>query len=207
LLTRARHPIIITDSAGRQAECYAALVALAEVLAIPVIETSSALFSNFPKDNSLYAGPSWASSFEVADHVLVVRSRAPWYPPSRRPPHATVVLIDENPYREHMAYQNVAADIVLDGDATFTLQMLLKIAHAGEMDDDAIKQRRAYQTTRHAQREDARRAAIAAAGKMRPIDPIWLCAAMSELLPADAWPTGHEPRRELMRSSTFWTNG
>jgi acetolactate synthase-1/2/3 large subunit len=148
-----------------------------------VVETPSSLFANFAKDDPLHGGASLAPYFETTDLVLVVRSRIPWYPPKHHPPHATVVLIDENPYRPHMVYQNLHADIVLEGDAVFTLQRLAALA--GDAPRRPVDERRARQTSLHAQREEKRRHAVAEARTQRPIHPTWLCAALSEALPED----------------------
>ncbi|HEY5609230.1 MAG TPA: thiamine pyrophosphate-dependent enzyme [Alphaproteobacteria bacterium] len=183
LLMDAKHPVITTEAAGRTSAGYAALVALAEALAIPVVETPSSLFSNFPKDHPLHGGPSFKPFFDGADLVLVVRSRAPWYPPQNRPPNATVVLIDENPYRPHMVYQNLHADIVLEGDAVFTLETL-GAAVKGKA-NGKIDERRTRVTAAHNKMDEARRGAVAQAKTKSPISPVWLAAALGEALPKD----------------------
>lgn len=184
LLMSARNPVITTEAAGRTPRGYAALAKLAESLAIPVIETPSSIFSNYSKDHPLHQGTSLAPFFDTADVVLAVRSRAPFYPPSKRPPNATIVLIDENPYRSHMVYQNLHADVVLEGDATFTLETLAAAVN-GVRGRDSVDERRARHIAAHREMDEARLAAVAAAKKKIPIDAAWLCAALSETLPAD----------------------
>ncbi len=185
LLRNAKNPVITTEAAGRTPEGYAALAKLAQALAIPVIETTAAVFSSFPKDHPLHQGPGLQPFFESTDLVLVVRSRAPFYPPSRKPPNATIVQIDENPYRPHMVYQNVYADIVLEGEVSFTLETLAAAVQAGAP-AGGLDERRARHAASHAKLDEARHAAVAAARTRTPVDPVWLCAAMSETLPADA---------------------
>ena len=186
LLINAKNPVITTESAGRDPASYAALHALAEALAIPVIETPSSVFSSFAKDHPLHQGPSIKPFFESADVVLVIRSRVPWYPPHSRPPNAKIVVIDENPYKIHMVYQNLGADRLLEGDVAFTLQTLTAAVRAAKVAPGKVKERRARHAGTHEAAEKARLAAVAAAKGKRPIDPIWLCAALSEALPADA---------------------
>ncbi len=185
LLLNAKNPVITTEGAGRRPEGYAALIALAEALAIPVIETASKLFANFPHDHPLHQGSSFKPFFESADVVLVVRSRAPWYPPRNRPPNATIVLIDENPYRPHMMYQNLHADVVLEGDATFTLEALADAVKGAGSAQARIGERQVRHAAGHRQLDETRLAAVANAKKKRHIDPVWLSAALSEALPAD----------------------
>ena len=189
LLSQARNPVIITEAAGRQPECYAALVALAEQMAIPVVETPSSIFSSFPKEHELHQGPSLAPFMDSADLMLVVRCRVPWYPANVRPKKAKVVVIDEMPYRVQMVYQNLEADHVLEGDVTFTLETLKEAAQAERLSKVQIEElakRRAKHAASHARMDEARLAAVASARKKAgPIDPVWLCAALGEALPAD----------------------
>ncbi len=184
LLVNAKNPVITTEAAGRSPQSYAALVKLAEALAIPVVETSSSIYSSFPKDHPLHQGQNFKPFVETADVILVIRSRAPFYPTSERPTTATVVLIDENPFRPHMVYQNYEADFVLEGDVTHTLETLAASVQA-ESGKARIEERLARHSAAHRKLDDARLSALAAARKKPTIDPASLCAALSETLPAD----------------------
>ena len=53
------------------------------------------------------------------------------------------------------------------------------------LDDRTISERRAKLTASHDALMEKRRAQQAAARKKTPIDPIWLCAALSDALPDD----------------------
>ena len=55
-LSKAKHPVVLTEGAGQEIETYEALVALCEKFALPVVEKPGALFANFPKDHPLYQG-------------------------------------------------------------------------------------------------------------------------------------------------------
>ena len=55
LIERSQSPLIITDSAGRDVAGFNNLVALAELFAIPVVE-SAALYANFPKSHPALPG-------------------------------------------------------------------------------------------------------------------------------------------------------
>ncbi|MBM3485719.1 MAG: thiamine pyrophosphate-binding protein [Alphaproteobacteria bacterium] len=184
-LLAAKNPVITTEAAARQPAAYATLLALAEALAIPVVETPSSIFSNFPKDHELHQGPSFKPFFETADLVLVIRSRAPWYPPSRRPPNAHIVLIDDNPFRHHMVYQNLHADTVLEGDVAFTIETLAAAVGAARPASAAIEERRARHAAAHRKNDADRLAAVAAARTKTPIHPIALTAALAEALPGN----------------------
>ncbi len=186
MLLEAEHPVIVTETIGRDPQGFDALVALAELLSIPVVEGGVADFSNLPKSHPLHQGFDMGPHFEAADLVLMVRCRVPWYPPSKRPPNATIVAIDETPYKDFMVYQNLHADVLLEGDAVASLEMLADAVRASGVDAAKIAERGARWQAAHDARHDGLRAAEAEARGKSPIDPIWLCAALGETLPDNA---------------------
>jgi acetolactate synthase-1/2/3 large subunit len=139
-LAGAENPVILTESAGRDAEAFRALVELAELLAIPVIEPQSAICANFPKDNPLYLGNDVAQA-AGSDMVLLVNCRSPWYPPSNDlAPDAEVVVIDEVPQRPHIVYQVLHADVYLEGDVAATLAGLAEAVRR-KLDTSVVAER------------------------------------------------------------------
>jgi acetolactate synthase-1/2/3 large subunit len=151
LLSRAERPVVITESAGRAAGAYEALVELCERLALPVIEPQSAVCANFPRTHSLHQGAELAP-FADADLILLVNCRAPFYPPSARPTGATVVVVDEVPQRPHLVYQVLGADRYLEGDVGATLALL---AGSVEADEARVEARRARLAASHPALEPA----------------------------------------------------
>ena len=186
LLVNSEHPVIVTENIGRDRDGFDALVALAELLSIPVVEGGVADFSNMPKDHPLHQGFDMSPHFEAADLVLMVRCRVPWYPPSKRPKNATIVAIDEAPYKGHMVYQNLHADDFLEGDAVASLEMLANAVRELGVDAAKVEERGARWRTAHDNLHVKLRTAQAEARDKSPIDPIWLCAALGETLPDNA---------------------
>ena len=124
LVAQSESPLIITDSAGREVAGFNNLVALAELFAIPVVE-SAALYANFPKSHPLYLGGQSERYLDQADLVILAGSRAPWYPPQAGPKNATVVAMGETTIKEYMVYQNLFADRYVEGDLTACLGLLV----------------------------------------------------------------------------------
>lgn len=182
LLAAAERPVIVTETAGREPDGMAALVALAEAYEVPVVEPSSAVCANFPRDHRLHAGSDLEPFMEEADLILLVNCRAPFYPPSRRPAAAHVVVIDEVPQRPHIVYQVLHATHYLEGAPTPTLRALADTTGAGAGQSALVTARRERAASRH----DAEVAAVAAAeAKARAgdrIDPVALVAALRDLL-------------------------
>src|SRR5260370_23051986 len=97
LLAKARCPVISVENAGPERDAFDALVELAELMAIPVVEGPGAFFANFPKSHDLYLGTNINRFLKEMDFALLVESRAPWYPPSNVPSDAVIVAIGESP--------------------------------------------------------------------------------------------------------------
>ncbi len=184
-LVAAENPVITTETAGRDADAFAALVALSDRWALPVIESRGSVCANFPKDHPMHQGFNIGPVMKDTDLALVVSSRAPWYPPGNRPPKATVVAIDEDPLRSYMVYQNLQADHYLEGDIAATLKGLDDAVQSLKPDAAKVEQRRARLKAAHEKAKAQRRTAEAAAASKRPIDPVTLCAALRDCLPAD----------------------
>ena len=115
-LVSARMPVIVTEAAGREPAGFNSLVELAEILAIPVVENANYRYANFPKEHPLHQGFDDNTMINSADVVLLIRSYAPWYPPSAGPKNATVIAIDECPLDEKRVYQSLQANLYLEGD-------------------------------------------------------------------------------------------
>ena len=186
LLVASEAPVIVAESIGRDPEGYEALVSLAELLAIPVYDSSWMDFTNFPKEHPLYQGVGQPENLHEADLVLTLRSRAPWWPPGNRPRRATVVNIDETPFRSHMVHQNLQADVFLEGDAPATLRGLVGKAQERGVDAAAVAARRDRWSRAHDALVAAREAKAEEAQRQETISPVGLCAALSRVLPDDA---------------------
>ena len=184
-LADARHPVILTESAGRDPEAFRALVELADLLAIPVIEPQSAVCANFPKDHALHIGGD-VSQASGADLVLLIACRSPWYPPSNDlAPEAEVVVIDEVPQRPHIVYQVLHADIYLEGGLASTLTGLVE-ASRRKLDTSLVAERQLRWSEVHdRQHADLRAAEKKAQANTEKITPVLLATVLREELDDD----------------------
>ena len=188
LLASAQRPVLAVETAGRDPAAFAALVELAELLALPVVEPQSAVSSCFPRANPLHAGGELAPLATDADLVVLLGCRSPWYPPSAKPGNATVLVIDEVPHRPHMAYQVLTADHYVGGAMAPTLRAIIARLSEWGVDEDAVSARRERLTAAHAAAETMRRAAESKAllATEGPVDPVAVAATLRELIGDDA---------------------
>ncbi|MFE5393348.1 thiamine pyrophosphate-dependent enzyme [Streptomyces sp. NPDC056568] len=180
MIREAKNPVIVTETAGREAGGFEALVAFAEAWDIPVVEPDSAVCGNFPRTHPLHAGSAIGPWMDEADLILLVNCRAPFYPPSRRPPKAKIVVIDQVPQRPHIVYQVLFADVYLEGNVANTLRQLAK--RAKDLDESSCVARRAAQEERHAAEQAAIAAAEAEAARSEGVDPVLVAATLRKLL-------------------------
>jgi acetolactate synthase-1/2/3 large subunit len=187
LLLESSSPLIITESSGQDPEAFQYLTQLAELLSIPVVESNGPSYANFPKNHPLHLGFDVKPFLGRSDLALVVGDRVPWYPPSSGPANAIVVVIDESPIKSQMVYQSLQADAYLEGDIAATLRMLTEsVQSSGRIDADRVKDRKAHWESEHHKLLEGYRSSAAAAQEKQPIDLVWLCAALSEVMPRDA---------------------
>jgi acetolactate synthase-1/2/3 large subunit len=188
LLAGARRPVLAVESAGRDAAAFAALLELAELLALPVVEPQSAVCANFPRTSPLHAGGELAPLAREADLVVLLGCRSPWYPPSNLPTGAPVLVIDDTPHRPHMAYQVLTATQYVTGAIAPTLAAITARVRSLGVDDGAVASRRAELAEKFAEAEarraaDERKALSSAEGL---VDPAAVAVALRELAGADA---------------------
>ncbi len=185
LLIGAKSPVIVAEASGRDPAAFAALVELADLLAIPVINGRANSYANFPTDHPLYQGMGRYKALEDADLVLLVGGRAPWYPARRRPTSGKIVAIHDNPHKGHLAYQSWHSDFYLEGDVATSLELLVQHVKASKIDAAAVAGRRQRWTREHESYVAGLRTDREKARKAGEIDPLALLGFLGEVMPSD----------------------
>lgn len=180
LLVEAERPVIVTESVGRDRGGMAALVELAETFDVPVIEPNSAICANFPRNHRLHAGDDVGPFMDDADLIVLIRCRAPFYPPSRRPGQANVLVVDETPHRPHMVYQVLQASQYLEGDVVATLRAMSELG-MNRIDTAKTSARRVWADSLRATETEAIEAAETDSLGEDEIDPVSAVVALREV--------------------------
>jgi acetolactate synthase-1/2/3 large subunit len=189
-LAGAEHPLIIASYLGRNPDAVPALVELAELLAIPVLE-SAAFGVNFPGDHPLHAGYQFTTSAQnetlaAADVILVLDSDVPWIHDSSRPaPGAAIYVVDIDPVKADRTLWHVPARRIAAADTKVAVTQIADFVR-----DNALLDAGPVMS-----RVESRRAAVTAAGQARRaalddlerpppgvITPRYLTACVRELL-------------------------
>jgi acetolactate synthase-1/2/3 large subunit len=185
-IASATCPVISVENVGPEQEGFDALIELAELMAIPVVEGQGAFFGNFPKSHDLYLGQQIETLLDQMDLALLVESRAPWYPPSNVPKDSRIVSISSNPLKENMVYQTMHAEDYLEGDTATTLRLLSAALRTLSLDAKAIEQRRAKWRIAHGEWIARLSAAEEIAEQADTITPPLVMKALREVLPPEA---------------------
>jgi acetolactate synthase I/II/III large subunit len=184
-LAGARHPLIITGHLGRDPEAVPALAGLADLLAIPVIE-SGPFRVNFPADHPMHRGWQFTTRQQnpllaEADVILVVDSDIPYIQTNNRPsPDAAIYVVDVDPLKYGMTLWHVPARRSAAANGKVALEQIAAAVQNIGFDRDLVAARRAEVTAGH----DAQRAAWDALERPDSgvITPQYLTACVRDLL-------------------------
>jgi acetolactate synthase-1/2/3 large subunit len=186
-LAGARHPLIITGHLGRDPEAVPKLVDLADLLAIPVIE-SGAFRMNFPADHPMHRGWQFTTAEQnpllaQADVILILDSDIPYIFANSRPsPDAAIYVVDIDPLKYGMSLWHVPARRSAAANSKVALEQIAAAVRDSDLDLDLdlVEARRAEVTAAH----EAQRAAWDALEQPANgvITPQYLTACVRDLL-------------------------
>ena len=167
-LLDAKKPLIVTSYVGRNTEAVAELVALAERLAIPVIEANLS-YMNFPADNPLHMGFDARELLADADTILVIDSDIPWIPANVQPrSDSRVFFIDVDPLKEHIPTWYFPSERFMKADACTALRQLLQKLDNCELDTAAVEARREIIAAKSSKQREAWNSAVTVSDVITP---------------------------------------
>lgn len=181
-LVASEHPVILTCTTGRSRQGFDALVRLAELLALPVVERRERV--NFPTSHPLHQGFDPAPFLETADVVLVLDHDVPYIPTKVRPPEdATIIQIDLDPVKERIPLWNFRLTLPVRADTARALAIIADRVETLLTGDvrRRVEARRAALATRHDERRAANVAAMRAVEAATPIATAWLGHAVGQM--------------------------
>ena len=177
ILSRARRPVIVTASAGRDPGAVAALADFAARFAIPVVEHRQRHLS-LSAAHPCHLGYDPTPFVKEADAILVLEMDVPWVPLRVSPPaDCRTIHLGVDPLCARYPIRGFPCDIAIAGAARLALP---KLGAAMQVSDGAVAERRdAIAARREAQRAGWRRLHEEAATQT-PIHPAWVSHCLSE---------------------------
>lgn len=185
-LIKADNPCVFTGRSGHDPEAVGALVELAELLALPVMEVGRADRLNFPTLHPLYGtGPSP----EDADVRLVIETAVPYMPATEGPrPDAKVVWVDPDPVQSRYKTMEFRADLWLSASAIGAVRAIHEAATRmltkSDLSRISERRERLERTKKEILAEEERLAMEA--GKRRPLHPRWVAHQIGKILEPSA---------------------
>ena len=186
-LANARHPLVVTSYLGRDPAAVPELVALCELLALPVLE-SMAYHVNFPADHELHAGFQYHTVAQnpvlaQADVILAIDSDVPWITAVNRPSAGTAIYcVDVDPLKAQMSMWHVPARRFAAASARVAVEQIARFVRDNNLADPSVVEVRRQASARAHDLEQAERA-----GREQPPDdgtitPEYLTACVRRLL-------------------------
>jgi acetolactate synthase-1/2/3 large subunit len=184
-LIKADNPCIYAAKNGRHPESVEDLVRLAELLAIPVMESLPDKL-NFPTTHSLFGtGPAPKD----ADALLVIESPAPFIPGAGAPSaDAKIIWIDVDPVQARYKTMEHRADMWLPVSVSGAAQAIYEAATGllTKSDMSRIADRRAKLDQKKLEQLKRGEDLAAEASKRKPLHPRWVAYQLGQILEPDA---------------------
>ncbi|HWO40747.1 MAG TPA: thiamine pyrophosphate-requiring protein [Candidatus Eisenbacteria bacterium] len=181
-LIKAENPCVYTSKSGRNPEAVRELVALAELLSLPVNDSDRVDRLNFPTTHPLYdTGPEPKD----ADVLLVIENPVPFMPPFEAPTaNAKIAWIDVDPVQSRYKTMEYHADLWLPVPAATALRAIHDAATSmlGQTDRRRIAERKARLEQRKREMLAESEKLALEAGRRRPMHPRWVAHQVGKIL-------------------------
>jgi len=182
LLGRARRPLLITANGGRSVAAARAVTALAETLAVPVIQYRPRTLA-LSTEHAMQAGWDPHALLPRADLVLVVDCDVPWIPAQGSPAaEASVIHVGPDPLFARYPMRSFRTDLALTGMVAPTLARLLERALRYAPGVARIEERRAEIAARAEQTRASARDGEATPGALTGK---WVSACLNRIQDSD----------------------
>jgi acetolactate synthase-1/2/3 large subunit len=185
-LADAESPLCICGVSGQHPESVAPLVALAELLGMPVNDKSGPL--NIPLTHAAWLWDH-RRALAAADVVLLLDADIPWIPKEGEPStDARIAQIDLDPNKSRYGLWGFGVDLPMQADSAKALPLLLEaVQHRANPERRARWQSRLERLQADAaRRAAASRERVERLGGQKPMAAEWVAAKLGEVLPPEA---------------------
>jgi acetolactate synthase-1/2/3 large subunit len=177
ILSKAKRPVIITASAGRDPGAVVALGDFAQRFAIPVIEHRQRHVS-LSAAHPCHLGYDPAPFVKEADAILVLEMDVPWVPSRVSPPaDCRVIHLGVDPLCARYPIRGFPCDVAIVGAARLALP---KLGAATKIADGVIAERRDALAARRAAQGAGWQKLREEMASQTPIHPSWVSHCLSE---------------------------
>jgi acetolactate synthase-1/2/3 large subunit len=186
LLIGAERPLIVTKYLGRNPEAVPQLIALADMLSVPVVQVPN--YVNFPTGHPLYLGTNTMKYAREADVIFFVDIDVPWEPPDRTllRPDAKLIHLERDPLFTAVPGWSFAIDLPVAGCSEISLPVLnaltLSRLNGGGVSRSKLAERRKWIEAEHEAMERELTSSIERAKKEKPLNPVWVSKCIGDIM-------------------------
>jgi acetolactate synthase-1/2/3 large subunit len=192
LITKAKHPVIVTTTVGRYPGAATALAAFAGRFAIPVV-VNWPRYVCLPSEHPMHLG--YSPNLEDADLVIVMDCDVPWAIPGEAPrPDTPVIQIGSDPLFQDYPIRTFAGDVVIAASPVLTLESLERaLDPVLATMAPAIAERRSRVAALREASMRQRRDALAMAAAARPLSPAFVTHCIDRIKGGDSIVVNESP--------------
>lgn len=183
-LLAAKHPILITSYAGRNAQAPGLIEALAQLAGIRVFESHPSHL-NISRASPCFGGMAPGKHLAGADVGLLVDVDVPWIPSdTRENPETWWAHVDVDVVKERFPIWGFSSNLRLPGDSVLILAQVVEAlkAKATPAFRDAAAKRLETMTREHGERHAEAAKLAADKGARGAVNPHYLCAELARAL-------------------------
>ena len=184
-LVKAENPVVILGQSGRNSGSVEPLVRLAELLALPMMDSDRTMTMNFPTTHPLYGtGPTAAQ----ADVVVVIETPVPYTPSNAPRPGTKIAWVDPDPVQSRYKTMEFHADVWLPVLAGPFAEAVYEQAAGmlSKADMGRIEERRERLAQRKAEIRKQDEGAAMRVATRDPISPRWVGYQIGQMLEEQA---------------------
>jgi len=187
-LLNATDPVIVTRYLGRNPVAVKALVDLADMLAIPVVQHPQSQFMNFPSSHPSHAGYQINPYLKLSDVVFLIDIDVPWTPATREHlrSDATILQLEVDPLFSSIPVWGFPVDHAMAGSSDVTLPVLNSIIKEKLETPSPVQKLVKERRKRVAAQHDALRGElldrINKVKSERPINPLWVSRCIADVI-------------------------
>jgi acetolactate synthase I/II/III large subunit len=185
-MARREHPCLYTQRVRHDPSAVADLVRLAELLALPVMDSRARDSMNFPGSHPLYGTGPASTEVNVA---LVLENVRPWFPGQEDPPAtAKIAWVDADPVQSRFKTMEFRADLWLPANVGATVRAIYDAATGmlDKSDLSRIAEPRARLERRKHETLATEEALAQKAGTQEKPDPRWVAYQLGQVIDATA---------------------
>ncbi|MFZ2003599.1 MAG: thiamine pyrophosphate-requiring protein [Stellaceae bacterium] len=177
ILSKAKRPVIITSSTGRDAEAVAALGAFAERFAIPVVEHRQRHLS-LSAAHPCHLGYDPTPFVKEADAILVLEMDVPWVPIRVQPPaECRVIHLGIDPLCARYPIRGFPCDVAIAAASRLALP---KLGAAMKVGEGVVAERRQALAERRKAQHDGWTKLREEMAAQTPVHPAWISHCLSK---------------------------